>query len=71
MDEMNHKLKPCPFCGSKAKFEGGYISVGKRTMFHIVCTNKACGLDAMWYGSEFSRKQQLIRWNHRESEVEK
>ena len=70
MDELKHELKPCPFCGSKVKFKGGYLLAGaRRQMWHIICTNEKCGLDAMWYGSEYSRKQQLIRWNHRESEV--
>lgn len=37
---INHPLKHCPFCGSKAKRTGG--SIGDVTIKHCRCSNDNC-----------------------------
>lgn len=55
---MNDKLKPCPFCGSKAK---KIISPVMNTIM-FVCEN--CGADVCFYEAEFGEKA-VKAWNRR------
>ena len=53
-------LKPCPFCGKEAELKSAIIMRGA---YHIMCKN--CGLDAQWFGAEFSETEMMERWNRR------
>lgn len=43
---MSDKLKPCPFCGSKAKLETGEESNGLGLSWHktydVICSKRSC-----------------------------
>ena len=57
---MTEKLKPCPFCGGKAKF-GANKSCCGRTV-RIDCTNPECGGCV----TTFSSKAEATKaWNRR------
>lgn len=54
------ELKPCPFCGSKAKFGANKSCCGKTV--RIDCTNPQCGANI----NAFSSKAEAIKvWNRR------
>ena len=65
---MKKKIKPCPFCGSKAKLlvTKTHIKNGPTLVsYDIKCTNKECYMSegADWL---FSKPKQAIKlWNKR------
>ena len=59
---MNEKLKPCPFCGSKAKMIL-HMEFGNA---YIQCLNtEECGIRQEWFDSE---KEAIEAWNRRVKE---
>ena len=55
--EVMEELKPCPFCGSKAKL----VQDGE-TSFKIFCTGANCDAAMGWC---ISRKSLVNDWNRR------
>jgi hypothetical protein len=58
MSEM--KLKPCPFCGSKAERGGRYFGTDKSL---YICSNKECPCRQNWFSLE--------QWNTRTPAIDK
>lgn len=64
---MNEELKPCPFCGGKAKLNYERISgENKGYWAQVICT-QCCGRsEGVWAGSYKSAEQKEIKaWNRR------
>ena len=60
---VNMKLKPCPFCGSKAFIRGDYAS-------YIVCGNPDCFMSAEHQHSQLLSESMAIKaWNTRFKEI--
>ena len=63
------KLKPCPFCGSKAQMFGFSVTKG----VGVYCTNDECGvrLEDMFtkenetYATMRTKKEAIKAWNRR------
>ena len=62
---MSKKLKPCPFCGSKAeKDTKDYARLNdKKIILSIFCSNGDCG--CVFYPDNFSNKSIVSEWNKR------
>ena len=58
--ESEEELKPCPFCGKKAKMERSPIS---RKWF-AYCTNKRCGVKPSTF-MYVKREAAKVAWNKR------
>ena len=56
------KLKPCPFCGGKAKLQEQIIAKGA---WSVVCLNEKCGAHIFFYGAEWNKETNVRRWNRR------
>lgn len=56
------KLKPCPFCGGKAKLQEQIIAKGA---WSVVCLNEKCGAHIFFYGAEWNKEANVRRWNRR------
>ena len=63
------ELKPCPFCGKKAKVET-ITDIFHHSTFMVVCGNDGCGCHPMTDPFE-SRREAADAWNRREAENEK
>lgn len=63
-NNIDNELKPCPFCGKKAKVQGNLTFAG----FSVVCLNRDCGAHIFFYGAERSRAENIKRFNRREVE---
>ena len=65
---MAKKLKPCPFCGSEAKFSP---SLDDKTHGLIECTNKNCYARVDWYDvasrTTLDFEKAIEAWNRRVS----
>jgi hypothetical protein len=55
---MSNELKPCPFCGGKAK-EQNIIIVGRGLCKKVFCEN--CNID-------FKTPTSIVQWNTRPAE---
>ena len=63
-------LKPCPFCGGKAKREESYNITGSGKLvpkYYIKCGNKDCGLDVATCYRE-TEEEAVEIWNRRVTE---
>jgi len=70
---MDEKLKPCPFCGERARlviratktvsFEGGKVIRDKPLKSYSVCCS-GCGMRPL---SECRKKDAIAAWNRREA----
>lgn len=56
------KLKPCPFCGSKAKMERTPIN----PYYYVICTNLEC--DATVGRFQPTEEEAVAVWNRRDGE---
>lgn len=56
------KLKPCPFCGSKAKMERTPIN----PYYYVICTNLEC--DATVGSFQPTEEEAAAAWNRRDGE---
>lgn len=56
------KLKPCPFCGSKAKMERTPINL----YYYVICTNLEC--DATVGRFQPTEEEAVAVWNRRDGE---
>jgi Lar family restriction alleviation protein len=54
------ELKPCPFCGGKAKAEKEFLGTWK-----IKCTKCSCDVGRYWF---HTKAQAVIAWNTRTPE---
>lgn len=65
MNENEQKLKPCPFCGGKAKI----IVIEKGVKSIVVCTTYYCGIRRHSYNNGDTDENAAIRlataWNRR------
>ena len=76
---MNKKLKPCPFCGGKAKLQECTRELPfseEQNSFHVTCTK--CGCSPFWFSgvnlhytkpgmekAEELKLQAIEAWNRR------
>lgn len=61
------KLKPCPFCGSKAKMERTPINPCYYvTCYYVICTNLEC--DATVGRFQPTEEEAAAAWNRRDGE---
>lgn len=62
------KLKPCPFCGSKAKMERTPINhyYYYNPYYYVICTNLEC--DATVGGLQPTEEEAAAAWNRRDGE---
>ena len=76
--ENKHTLKPCPFCGAKAKmrlgsFSSGGFGEGGYDDWVISCTQCKCKMKLAadcWYGREYYTEEQAAEiWNKRTREI--
>lgn len=60
---MDDELKPCPFCGGKAKYDDNFYKNG--TGHYVYCEN--CGASSCILIGEncFSKKYVFDQWNRR------
>jgi hypothetical protein len=70
--EQESRIKPCPFCGSKAKLvqhEEEYCR-HVELRYDVSCTNKNCYLygGAEWYF--YTPEEAINKWNERKNENE-
>lgn len=56
------ELKPCPFCGGRARIKKLVVFQG----FAVTC--EKCGADVYFYEKEFSQSETIIAWNRRATE---
>lgn len=56
---MSNELKPCPFCGGKARIVIAPL-MGTRA---FICDK--CGADVMFYGAEKDTQKAVNAWNRR------
>lgn len=61
---MNEKLKPCPFCGAKAKLEQGMERV--YPIWRVKCTFNQCGAEIAF--GEHYKDCAIKAWNRRTNE---
>ena len=70
LDNANKKLRPCPFCGGKAKIEWDRTAEawGERGFYKVYCTDCI----TIHYNYFFTIDTAVARWNERDdvSEVE-
>ena len=67
---MSKKLKPCPFCGGKAKQEESYYITGSCKLipqYYIKCGNKECCLHVATCNRDTVEEAVEI-WNRRVTE---
>ena len=60
------EIRPCPFCGSKAKLEHGYL--GAKQTSYVKCQNFECGVKGKDYTisvSYTSDECAVEMWNRR------
>jgi len=60
---MNNKLKPCPFCGRKAKAYAFYRDDEK--VWYIACSSKTCDVKPHTITVFEKRKSAVAAWNKR------
>lgn len=63
---MGRLIKSCPFCGGRAKIKDGVLVKS----YHIICTERNCGADVWFYGSEFDAANTIWKWNRRDDHGE-
>ena len=56
------KLKPCPFCGSKAKICGHRTFRNAHDYYNIECTNQKCGVIML---TDLNAHDAINAWNRR------
>lgn len=62
---MSDELRPCPFCGSAAKWENGRVHDDGPTYYQIVCTNKTCAIQTPNAYDSQQVAALIERWNTR------
>lgn len=60
---MNNKLKPCPFCGSKAKLSPDWNPLRRRELYTVECTKEDC--NALINHMELTPEMAIEKWNRR------
>lgn len=63
------KLKPCPFCGGKAKLKD-FSAEGRYVDYRIVCTVCPVKMEGWGQANKLTREAAVIAWNRRTPEVE-
>ena len=63
---MTVKLKPCPFCGSKARRQGKRSYKGKRieTQYRVICSNLKCRIFPVTHWRD-TAQEAYDDWNRR------
>lgn len=61
--ENKRELKPCPFCGGKARIED--ISTEDEKYYMMQCTNDECGASACFGDHSTSKSKAIAAWNRR------
>lgn len=63
---MNIKLKPCPFCGGKAKIveDEWYGSNGRSISYTVRCDNISCDMESST-GYVDDEERAIKKWNTR------
>lgn len=51
------ELKPCPFCGGKAKADKEFLGTWK-----VRCKNCPCDMGRYWF---YTKQKAIIAWNRR------
>lgn len=62
------KLKPCPFCGSKAKICGHPKFRNAPDYYDIECTNLKCGVIML---TDLNAQEAIKAWNRRADDEKK
>lgn len=68
--EIESKLRPCPLCGGRAKYEVGAESRDTSSWYYIRCQNSSCrcgiSVNLSGYQPDYDQQHQafLERWNN-------
>ena len=60
-EKMKDKLKPCPFCGGKAKVIEEYDCMIGKNAYFIEC----CNCRATFYNGNANKNKEIEKWNRR------
>lgn len=55
------KLKPCPFCGGKAKIIEEYDCLAGINVYFIEC----CDCEATFLNGNVNKIKEIVKWNRR------
>ena len=58
--EERGELKPCPFCGKKARMS----QLGNSSLYYIMCNNGSCKIRPTTWGYR-DREKTIEAWNRR------
>lgn len=59
---MDVELKPCPFCGGKAKLM--HYKIKSDDWWYVACEACEVALDPLYFGEQ-DKEQAIERWNKR------
>ena len=62
---MTQKLKPCPFCGSKAVIYD-HIHTGSECRYSVACADNGCYCSRLKNCTPMCKAEAISAWNRRE-----